>query len=228
MNMAENNTPAYLDRRQRRTWIGAVLTAAVLNACLFVLMPSLINRESSKPEIAQIVPRVNIVQIPKRVIKKTVAPIAKEIPKIKQKLSYQPQKQPGRKLSLPFSINPKLPGIPTALHLPPPNTALPFDTISGDAFSAEELDTPLTVLTRTPPLYPLRARQRGIEGWVKIKFFVDEQGNVHQIAVLAAQPEGVFEKSVERCVSSWRFQPGTIEGVAVKAYVETTVKFELN
>jgi len=56
---------------------------------------------------------------------------------------------------------------------------------------------------------------------------VDEQGTVGQVSVLAAEPEGVFEQSVLRCVAGWRFKPGTIGGVAVKALVEQTITFKL-
>ena len=56
---------------------------------------------------------------------------------------------------------------------------------------------------------------------------VDEQGTTGQVKVLAAEPEGVFEQSVLRCVSGWRFKPGTVGGVAVKALVEQTITFKL-
>jgi protein TonB len=32
---------------------------------------------------------------------------------------------------------------------------------------------------------------------------------------------------VESCVLSWRFNPGTVEGVPVDAWAETVVRFEL-
>jgi protein TonB len=30
-----------------------------------------------------------------------------------------------------------------------------------------------------------------------------------------------------RCVSGWRFKPGTVEGMPVKAWAETTIRFKL-
>jgi protein TonB len=45
--------------------------------------------------------------------------------------------------------------------------------------------------------------------------------------VLDAEPEGVFEQSVLRSIGGWRFKPGTIKGMAVKAQVEQTITFKL-
>jgi protein TonB len=95
------------------------------------------------------------------------------------------------------------------------------------AFSVGQLDGPLTTLTRIPPVYPIQARRRGIEGWVKVAFIVNENGDVGSITVLKSEPEGLFDKSVERCVRGWRFKPGTVGGTPVKAQVETVIRFEL-
>lgn len=65
------------------------------------------------------------------------------------------------------------------------------------------------------------------QGWIKVKFLIDEHGKVGRIAVLNAEPRGVFEESVLRCISNWRFKPGTVNGVAVKAMVEQTITFKL-
>lgn len=97
----------------------------------------------------------------------------------------------------------------------------------GGIFSAGQLDAPLAVLTKSPPIYPHGAKRRNIEGWIKVKFVVDEQGQVGQVKVLAAEPEGVFEQSVLQCIARWRFKPGTIGGRAVKALVEQTISFKL-
>ena len=47
------------------------------------------------------------------------------------------------------------------------------------------------------PLYPLRAKNLGIEGWVTVEFSVDEEGEVlsNTIRTVEEQPEGFFEQS---------------------------------
>lgn len=98
---------------------------------------------------------------------------------------------------------------------------------SGGLFSVGQLDGPLAVLAKSPPVYPAIAKRRNIEGWIKITFVVDEHGHVGHISVLAAEPEGVFEQSVLQCVGNWRFKPGTVKGMAVRAQVEQTITFKL-
>jgi len=47
------------------------------------------------------------------------------------------------------------------------------------------------------PLYPLRAKNLGIEGWVTVEFSVNEEGEVlgSTIRTVEEQPEGFFEQS---------------------------------
>ncbi len=62
---------------------------------------------------------------------------------------------------------------------------------------------------------------------VKVRFLVNNQGQVEQPRVVEARPENVFEKSVVNCVLKWKFKPGTVEGVPVNTMVETIIRFEL-
>jgi protein TonB len=128
---------------------------------------------------------------------------------------------------MPFEINPRLPRGPNTLELPPMETGPQMPAGSANVFAEGDLDAPLTVLVRIPPVYPLRARRLGIEGRVRVSFLVETSGNVDQIKILEAEPAGVFESSVRQCVSRWRFKPGTIEGVPVRARMETTIQFKL-
>lgn len=97
----------------------------------------------------------------------------------------------------------------------------------GGIYNAGQLDEPLAAIAKAPPIYPPAAKRRSIEGWIKVKFLIDEQGQVGRISVLDAAPEGVFDQAVLRCISGWRFKPGTKDGVAVKALVEQTITFKL-
>jgi protein TonB len=80
---------------------------------------------------------------------------------------------------------------------------------------------------RIPPIYPIQAKRRGIEGWVKVTFLVNQQGLVEKIKIVDSHPTGVFDQSAIRSVSTWRFNPGTVEGVAVNTWATQTLKFEL-
>ena len=124
-----------------------------------------------------------------------------------------------------FEINPKLPA-GAGIELP----VAPVDMTNlglQNVFDTGDLDRPLTVLTRMPPFYPLAAKRKGTKGWVKVKFIVNELGRVEEVTIVDAQPPGVFDTSVIRCMSGWRFKPGTVKGEAVRVWAETTVRFEL-
>ncbi|MBU3951966.1 MAG: energy transducer TonB, partial [Proteobacteria bacterium] len=127
--------------------------------------------------------------------------------------------------SLAFELNSRLPQ--STLNLPPMDkfsiTAPPFTGV----FLASELDSPLTPLAKIPPIYPLRAARRGIQGWVRVQFVVNTSGGVENPEILEADPDQIFDASVINCVAQWKFKPGTMEGVAVSTLAQTTIKFQL-
>ncbi|MFN2167092.1 MAG: energy transducer TonB, partial [Anaerolineae bacterium] len=105
-----------------------------------------------------------------------------------------------------------------------------FDTEAAPAdlvFMPGDLDEPPSVLMRTEPDYPFRARQREIEGSVQVKLLVKSDGSVGRFEILHATPEGVFEDAVARAVPGWRFKPGRLDGRPVDSWVITTVRFDL-
>jgi protein TonB len=147
-----------------------------------------------------------------------------------QKKIYQQPRQ--RIQNIPFEINPRLPALPNMPQVAPPMSTTPVPDSTppqglNGLFEIGEIDGPLTALTRTPPLYPYRAKRMGIEGWVKVRFIVNENGRTEDIRIIEARPEDTFDKSVLQCVSSWRFKPGTVEGIPVKTMVSTTIRFKL-
>lgn len=223
---------SYLDdlsRRNWRTWVGSGLAAIALNLVLFLCMPHLMDQDDSREKIDTLIPNVNVIRMkrPESTVKrKEVKP-----PEPEKKPLEKPQTAPTQltqpKLTLPFEINPRLPGGPNSLSVPDLKSAPLIRANVSDLFSEGQLDAPLTVMARIPPVYPLRARNRSIEGWVKVAFVVDETGQVTDIRILDAEPAEIFDQSVIRCVGGWRFKPGTVDGMPVKAKVETTIRFEL-
>lgn len=95
-------------------------------------------------------------------------------------------------------------------------------------FDSVDLDQAPQATVRVPPDYPYGARERGIEGYVAVKFLVREDGTVGNVNVLKAKPEGLFDDAVRRALPKWRFQPGRIGGNPVASWVVTTIRFDLN
>jgi len=94
-------------------------------------------------------------------------------------------------------------------------------------YSLDEIDNPLMPLVRTPPLYPRQAQRRGIQGWVDVEFIVNISGRVETVTIIQAEPPGIYEQSVIRAVSSWRFSPGTVSGKPVNIRIRQRLQFRL-
>ncbi len=189
------------------------------------------KREFKPPEPKPLQSR----RMPPETVAKTVAP------------------QPVRlKPKLPFELNPSLPKLSTSLAMPPlehfsmdvdaPPAVQPLQTLAPilpvpssepgilpmkSQYGMGDLDASLIPLVKIPPVYPLRAMRRGIEGWVKVRFEVDRQGRIHDPEVVEAAPAKLFDASVLKCVKQWKFRPGTVQGVPVNTLVETTIRFQL-
>lgn len=214
------------------SWTGAIIFSLILNLAFFSLLPQLIAKTPGKPDHLEAFNMVDVI----RIKREDVPPKKREIkkPEAEKKPDKKPVQKPilhqqvVKKLpTLPFQLNPKLPAGPGTLPTYPLKMAA-FD-FSGfkESYSVGDLDGPLTPLAQVPPVYPMRAKRMGIEGWVNVKFLVTEQGLVDQVEVIESEPEEIFDQSVYRCVSAWRFKPGTVQGEAVKTWVQTTIRFQL-
>lgn len=68
--------------------------------------------------------------------------------------------------------------------------------------------TPAPELTRKiAPQYPIRAMDRGLEGWVEINFQIGADGTVSNAKVTASMPEDTFDKAALAAVSKWQYAP---------------------
>jgi protein TonB len=206
-------------------WLWSFLIAVGLNLVLFLLMPALINTRTTEPAFDSLVPQVQLIRLRQPDLPKPPEHIQPPEPQVAELPTPNTAQPSAPKLTLPFAINPRLPAGPSTLALPPLETGLA--TGLGDLFTTGQLDAPLTALAQIPPIYPLVAKRRNIEGWVTVRFVVDELGQVGRITVLAAEPEGIFEQNVLRCIAGWRFKPGTVGGTPVKSLVEQTITFKL-
>lgn len=214
-------------------WVVAGVLAAALNLFLFAVMPEMIravpdNLERHEPVRAVQVVRIKRPDPPPR----KQPPPEPEPPKPQETAAPQPvhkktPRPPAPKPSLPFALNPKLPPMARSLEMPPLESFAMDAPQLKDRYLAHELDAGLIPLAKVAPVYPLHAARRGIEGEVQVQFLVTAQGTVQDIEILAAEPEKVFEESVIDCVSRWRFQPGRVQGIAVAALAQTTIRFQL-
>lgn len=77
-------------------------------------------------------------------------------------------------------------------------------------------DQGLTPLVRVQPQMPRKAALEGIEGWVRLKFDVTEDGSVDNVSIVDAKPPRVFESSARQALLKWRYKPQMAEGKPIR------------
>jgi TonB family protein len=85
-----------------------------------------------------------------------------------------------------------------------------------------------STLTRTryvAPQFPTAAREKGIDGWVDLQFLVGSDGAVSDVAVVGAQPVGIFEQAAQDAVRHWRYQAVVRDGQKVSQRARVRVRF---
>jgi protein TonB len=222
--------PERLEGSWQQRWqkrLAPAVAALLVNLALFGLMPYLLTRGNGDITNEDLAIPVNVIRLkqPDSPVKRTPEK-PPEPPPPKQTVKPPAARAVPTKLSLPFDINPRLPSSPSSLSLP----VLPPGRIGAptDIFNDGDLDAPLTVLVRVPPVYPLGAKNRGTEGWVKVRLIVNEDGTVREVTIIDSEPKKTFDEAVIRAVSGWRFKAGTVGGVPVKSRAETVVRFKLD
>ncbi|HEX5133504.1 MAG TPA: energy transducer TonB [Candidatus Krumholzibacteria bacterium] len=95
-------------------------------------------------------------------------------------------------------------------------------------FESYELDQAPRPVVKTPPVYPFKAREQGVEGVVQVKILVSADGSVGDVQIMDARPPDTFNDAVLKAVPHWRFEPGVIGGKRVTSWVVTALRFQLN
>lgn len=75
--------------------------------------------------------------------------------------------------------------------------------------------------------YPKEARQKGIEGTVKILAFIEKNGEVSSASVIEGIGYG-FDENARLAVYYTRFKPGILRGKPVKVQMEIPIEFSLS
>lgn len=78
-----------------------------------------------------------------------------------------------------------------------------------------------------PPDYPVRAREKGTQGWVDIEFTVNKDGTTSNGTVKSADPAGVFDRAALNAVARWRYEPRVVNGTVVDQRVSARLRFQL-
>lgn len=84
-------------------------------------------------------------------------------------------------------------------------------------------------IVKVQPVYPRRALQRGIEGYVIVEFTVDKTGAVRNPVVIKAEPEGLFDRAAMDAAKKFKYKPRVVNGEPTEVSgVQNRISFELN
>ena len=92
----------------------------------------------------------------------------------------------------------------------------------------QQLPMSMTPMSMVYPFYPEEARMRGWEDAVTVRYIIGRDGRVRSVEVLERPQRPVFEKTVVKAISHWRFRPLIKEGVAQEVIHELVVYFKLS
>ena len=218
--------------------------ALALTGVLFALLPvaDAINRKAAPVRLAA----APAAAAPQHTVRKRVefdeAPSGAKTSAVTQpRAPSSPFRRPAPPLKLPSH---RLPNLSHALPL---TTLLPgvgdvslafavsTPAAEGEAapaaplrpFTVRDLDEPPRLLITLRPLYPLLAKQRGIEGHVDIEFLIAKDGAVGTVTVLHADPPEVFNDAACKTAKHWRFSVPQKNGVAVDVLARQRIQFRL-
>jgi protein TonB len=100
--------------------------------------------------------------------------------------------------------------------------------VGGMNLGAAPSDTDIVPLVRVPPQYPVRASERGIEGWVIVEFTIAPNGTVKDAVVVDSEPARIFDRAALRAVQKWKYKPKIVDGSPVeRTGIQIKFPFEL-
>jgi len=78
-----------------------------------------------------------------------------------------------------------------------------------------------------PPVYPPRCLRMGIEGTVRVRVLVGEDGRPQEVTIGKSSGESALDESALEAVRTWRFEPARRNGVPVRAWAVVPIEFKL-
>lgn len=88
---------------------------------------------------------------------------------------------------------------------------------------------PVQLIHEVGPVYPEQAKAAGVQGWVKVRYDIGEDGAVENLILIESDPPGVFDATALAAVAQWRYQPPVIDGAPSRVSgVVSILRFELD
>ncbi len=126
-------------------------------------------------------------------------------------------------------------------EMPAPDMANNFDNSMAVSVSAPQMSTTMNVggvgfgisdgeylpIVKVAPVYPARALQRGLEGYVIVAFTVTAAGTTRDATVVESTST-LFERAALEAALKFKYKPRVIDGEAVEVPgVQNKISFEI-
>ncbi len=82
------------------------------------------------------------------------------------------------------------------------------------------------LLHKVQPIYPLLARQAGVQGTVVLSVLIGEDGSVMDLKLISGHP--MLFGAALNAVKQWRYRPYVLDGVPVRVKTQASVNFALS
>jgi periplasmic protein TonB len=76
-------------------------------------------------------------------------------------------------------------------------------------------------------VYPVEAKDKKVEGYVRVAYDVSVDGSVTNVRVVDSNPPGVFDEAAVAAVRGWRFHPAIDNGKPAVKELVSRVNFKL-
>lgn len=156
--------------------------------------------------------------------------------RVKQEETVEQKDRKPRKPPKPKEQPPQMQ--PQQMDSPSPDaegTSMDFSADVGDdvaldgGLALESGDGEYLPIVKVSPVYPRRALQRGIEGFVIVEFTVTKQGTVKNPVVVEANPEGIFEQAAMDAAMKFKYKPRVVNGEATEVSgVQNRITFQID
>ncbi len=128
----------------------------------------------------------------------------------------------------------RLDSVASDLDMDMPTIGLPINDGGGPylgTLSAGQglagFDTDAIPVVRIAPVYPRRAKQARIEGWVTMEVLIRPDGSVSDAKVMESAPPRLFDEAALAAMQRWKFRPKIVDGTPVAQRAKQTIEFVL-
>ncbi|MFT5426326.1 MAG: protein TonB [Gammaproteobacteria bacterium] len=210
------------------------ITACTVNILIFFLILQLVSNEQKQLNRIASVNFLDFIQVRE----KTKTEERKVEEKQQQLLKDEEEKLPPPDLPIPEIKKP----VKTQAELPRPEINVPL-SINGVPYIGDFLKsgqapvkaapivpviaTDLVPTLKIKPSYPPRALRSGVEGVVTVEFTIAVDGTVKDPNIITSNPPKIFDRSVLKAITKWKFNPEVIDGKAIERRARQDVHFKL-